>query len=582
MNIAIPEAVMHGAHGLFFLAAVAVAVICAWLGGRKEEPVRWSLMIAVVMTGFVVGSKVYALVGGGFEAIHAAHQTGKSMLGGVLGAALGLVLFRQVLGYRGPEARAWALALPTAVLVGRIGCLLAGCCHGTVTHSWPGIIYPAGSAPFMRQLASGQLASGATASLPVHPAQLYEILFLICLVALVASVRGRLKRDNSLFTLMAGLYCVFRFAHEFVRWGGEPVMGLKPVQWGLAAFAGLFFVALALSEKGLVRDPSNDKVRAAHRLPGAAAVLLSLLACAWAWSTPLERMTLAIGAAPALAWLAVAVSRSLPAKVARLLPDSAAAAGALSVMLLLPTAMMPVGDKDKRNDVLRFELGGGGGQFEYEEICGDERFKDRFGAARASMAWRTQVAQKQTIEAGVAGYFVPVARVEGPQAGSEGSEDPDLFRAPVLWAEGAAPYRYYGLEPHLIWDFDWGALGAGLHAFVLSVDSATRKFDSFHLFPSAYLRAGPKDVGFLEASLLHGPHSPANMSVQFGAGAAITPQLTLRAGYAAPNNIYIEPTIKLPAKSFTMELIPQASFSVGSDDHFYYFGFTAALELPLR
>ena len=47
--------------------------------------------------------------------------------------------------------------------MGRIGCFMNGCCYGNVTHSWLGVHYPEGSAPWLRY-------SGA----PLHPVQIYE------------------------------------------------------------------------------------------------------------------------------------------------------------------------------------------------------------------------------------------------------------------------------------------------------------------------------------------------------------------------------------------------------------------------
>jgi prolipoprotein diacylglyceryltransferase len=570
-----PEAIIHGSHPILFLAAIATAVLVAWLMRREEKPLRWALMIAMVITGFVLGSKVYGLVAGDFAGLQGEGHTGKSMLGGVLGAALGLVLLRQVLHCRGSEAQAWALALPAAVLVGRVGCLFAGCCHGTVTQSGLGITYPAGSVPFLHQLAGGQLHPGAGNSLPVHPAQLYEMIFLVVLLWLLATVQNRLKRDNSLFFLMAGGYTAFRFLQEFVRYGGEATSGLKPVQWGLAVFGALFFAALWLSEKGLVKDPPDDEKRCTARLPGLALAYALVFLAGYVWASPLERVCLLVGSAPALAYGVQALSRWVSRLTGAPLPHQIPAGSALAIAVMLPLGMAPVTEgKGKDGDTMRYEGGGGAGQWEYEEICGDERFKDRFAAFHARAEYRAALPDKQALLLGLSAYGMPVTRAEGPQPSPDEDRDWDFLGPPLLQTERATPYQIYGVEPYAIWDFDWGAVGGGAHVSVVSPDNTA------HLFPSAYLRAGPKNVGFLEASLLHGPHAPMAIPFQLGLGAAIGDKVLFRAGYGGLGGVYIQPTIKIPAGKSTVKLIPLINLAATDESPFYYVGFTVAIEIP--
>lgn len=575
MTPQLPETILHGAHPVLFLAAIATAVVGMLLLRREESPSRWALMIAVVITGFVLGSKVYGLIAGDFVSLQGGGHTGKSMLGGVLGATLGLVWLRQVLHCRGSEAQAWALALPAAVLVGRFGCLFAGCCHGTVTQSGLGITYPAGSVPFLHQLAGGQLHPGAGHSLPVHPAQLYEILFLVVLLWVLATARNRLKRGNSLFFLMAGGYTGFRFLQEFVRWGGETTSGLKPVQWGLALFGALFLVALWLSEKGLVKDPPNHEERCARRLPGLALAYALVFVAGYAWASPLERVCLLLGSAPALAYGAQALTCWVSRVTGTPLPYQFPAGSALAIAVMLPLGMAPVSEtKGKDGDTMRYEVGGGAGQWEYEEMCGDDRFKDRFAAFHARAEYRAALPDKQALLLGLSAYGMPVTRAEGPQPQPGELPDRDFFRPPMLWTEGPTPYQIYGVEPYAIWDFDWGAVGGGAHLSVISPDTTA------HLFPSAYLRAGPRDVGFLEASVLHGPHAPMAMPLQVGAGAAIGDKVLFRAGYGGLGGVYIQPTINIPAGGSTVKLIPLVNLAATDESPFYYVGFTVAIEIP--
>ncbi len=81
--------------------------------------------------------------------------------------------------------------------LGRIGCLMAGCCHGKVTDAWYGIYMPAVGAK-------------------VIPAQLFEAIFLFALSAFIA-LRVCRKRSYNL-ALYMGTYGLWRFIlEEYVR-----------------------------------------------------------------------------------------------------------------------------------------------------------------------------------------------------------------------------------------------------------------------------------------------------------------------------------------------------------------------------
>jgi phosphatidylglycerol:prolipoprotein diacylglycerol transferase len=85
-------------------------------------------------------------------------QGGLTVFGSVLGGILGAVIF--MLRNKMPVLRSFdilAAALPLGMAIGRIGCLLNGCCFGGVTDvSW-GIVFPAGSPAHMHQFAHGDV-----------------------------------------------------------------------------------------------------------------------------------------------------------------------------------------------------------------------------------------------------------------------------------------------------------------------------------------------------------------------------------------------------------------------------------------
>jgi len=89
-----------------------------------------------------------------------------------------------------------AASIAIAHSIGRIGCLMAGCCHGAQTDRWYGIY----------MVAIGR---------KVIPTQLYEALFLLALFLFFLYRLSRKKSYN--LCLYMALYGVWRFLIEYAR-----------------------------------------------------------------------------------------------------------------------------------------------------------------------------------------------------------------------------------------------------------------------------------------------------------------------------------------------------------------------------
>lgn len=78
-----------------------------------------------------------------------------SLIGGVVAGVVYLKLNKLPLA---PTADLIAPGMVLGLAIGRLGCLMNGCCFGGVCEApLPGITFPAGSAPYMRQLSEGEL-----------------------------------------------------------------------------------------------------------------------------------------------------------------------------------------------------------------------------------------------------------------------------------------------------------------------------------------------------------------------------------------------------------------------------------------
>ena len=154
---------------------------------------------------------------------------GLTVFGSILGGALGASIF--MLRNKMPVLRTFDLMAPAMALglaMGRIGCLLNGCCFGSVTDvSW-GIVFPADSPAYLHQIMHGQLHPDALCALPVHPTQIYSsfLALLLCGTLLVlGSLRFYRQRGGMVFASFLILYSAGRFFIETIRTDEDSFFG---------------------------------------------------------------------------------------------------------------------------------------------------------------------------------------------------------------------------------------------------------------------------------------------------------------------------------------------------------------------
>ncbi len=177
---------------------------------------------------------------GRFEIVN---NTGSTFYGGLIG---GTVIFAAVyfgaghfLFPDGAHKRQFRTVLDMAAPCitvahgfGRLGCLMAGCCHGRVTDAWYGIeMYIPGHAEKVK----------------VIPVQLYEAIFLLALTAVLLWMFKKGKRHGMPVYMMT--YSLWRFVAEYLRAddrGATVVDFLSPSQLisVLLLAGGLIFLSL--------------------------------------------------------------------------------------------------------------------------------------------------------------------------------------------------------------------------------------------------------------------------------------------------------------------------------------------------
>lgn len=144
---------------------------------------------------------------------------GLTYYGGFIGASV--AAYRLLKTDRFPFWKAADMAgitVPLGLGFGRMGCLLAGCCFGTVTHGKDGLVFPSNSPASDWQNKHALLASKYLPSLPVHPTQILESAASFAIAAsCLLYVHGRKRYDGQVFLSFVALYAAARFLVEFWR-----------------------------------------------------------------------------------------------------------------------------------------------------------------------------------------------------------------------------------------------------------------------------------------------------------------------------------------------------------------------------
>jgi len=144
---------------------------------------------------------------------------GLTIEGAVLGAALGIWLYSRFnRGFRyATFVDAIAPAIILAQAIGRVGCLLNGCCYGIETSLPWAVCYT-------------NPESFAVLNVPVHPTQAYEIIYNLIAFGILMSLRGKLRPPGSLFMVYLSLYAVWRIGIDFIRDGNPFLFSLHNAQ----------------------------------------------------------------------------------------------------------------------------------------------------------------------------------------------------------------------------------------------------------------------------------------------------------------------------------------------------------------
>lgn len=207
-------------YGFFVALGVFLALYVAKVRARGDglEGTRVFDMGLTIVIAALVGSKLtLVLIHPGdffrsFSSLINFIRSGGVFYGGFIGGVLaGVILIRK---YRLPiwkVADAYGAGLPLGQAVGRVGCIMAGCCWGKACELPWAVTF---TDPFAHEV------TGVPLHLAIHPTQLYHLLGNLMIFFIVGAVYRRKIFAGQMFLLYAGLYAAFRFFIEF--WRGDP------------------------------------------------------------------------------------------------------------------------------------------------------------------------------------------------------------------------------------------------------------------------------------------------------------------------------------------------------------------------
>jgi len=249
-------------HDLFSLLAVLVGLGLYYRSLRQARilderivPISLAALLGGALGARLITSweAVDEVTAAGLPLSYVLTHGPRSVIGGLAGGYLAIVLSKRALGYSRSTGDHYAAAIALALAIGRVGCFLSELPLGTPTDlPWGMSVSPEAAGAFPRCPGCGG---------PMHPSMLYEIGFHLGAFALI-SWRGRLlpvRGDTLKAYLLA--YGLFRFGVEFVRGNEVQALGLSGPQLVLIPLVALLVAHFARQlRSGAYRVPMPQPV----------------------------------------------------------------------------------------------------------------------------------------------------------------------------------------------------------------------------------------------------------------------------------------------------------------------------------
>jgi prolipoprotein diacylglyceryltransferase len=220
-----------GTHDFFTFLGLAVGMALYYRSLRRDHAL--DPRIIAISLAAIAGGAVGARLITSWEVIDEVQAAGlpitfvlthgpRSIIGGLAGAYLAVVLSKRALGYTMSTGDHYVIAVPLALAIGRVGCFLSELPLGTPTDlPWGLTVSPEAAAAFPR-------CPGCDG--PMHPSMLYEIGFQLAAFAVLSRWSPILPVRGDTLKAYLLAYGLFRFNVEWVRGNEVQLAGLTGPQ----------------------------------------------------------------------------------------------------------------------------------------------------------------------------------------------------------------------------------------------------------------------------------------------------------------------------------------------------------------
>lgn len=481
-------------YSMFYFIAFAVAVLIAGISGLRRGYDRnaWLFVLASCFLGGIIGSRIIFITFDNFNiysiitGIEGIDQ--KSFLGGVLGGIIGAATARRIAGFKYSIMDNFILPVFIAHAIGKIGCLIDGCCFGTITTVPWGIKYGSGSFAYNTQLNLNLIDSTATSSLAIHPVAVYEILISLVIILSQKKIREWLKSPGSACYFSMIIYAVLRFVIEFTRYGEDQSYGLSNANIGILAALIPLSLIIILRERNSALNSHSSRIEGTEvnriGIFTSLTLIIVFISLTKTWFSPLEYIVLVLLMAAIYILIMISSVPQLSSSLKFTRTRTSLVTANIMIFSFVSIQVLP---DSLTGDVDQFSVGVMQGR--YVETCGPPRNYRVTGFGYS----RTNVYDKYSrFTYGIRGYA-------GTDKVAEGEEDLSYVNREI---------KIRGFNPYVLWDLHYLGIGFGVHSGKLASDG-----ESLSGGAQAHLRLGPYDGFFIDTRI--GDHYPGPSPAPF-------------------------------------------------------------------
>lgn len=211
---------------MLFLALLVGIAIYVWQ--LKKDGIKSSNAFYIALFGIVggtIGAKLPLIfmywkeLNSNTNSLNTILQ-GRTVVGGLIGGTVSIFIAKKIFNIKERMGNQLAIPIAVAMAIGRVGCLLRGCCYGKETHLAWGIDF---GDHILR-----------------HPTQIYEMIFDIAMVVYLCIRKRKDVKPGQLYSIFLNGYLGFRFLLEFIRVEKVSSIGLTDFQ--VLCIVGLIFI----------------------------------------------------------------------------------------------------------------------------------------------------------------------------------------------------------------------------------------------------------------------------------------------------------------------------------------------------